>query len=443
MRSSATSRHSSFFPFSRLPKNEAGETAKLPNIGWTPPWQGASSHEAFRIQTRMFQSVLDSMSDGIVVADTAGKFLVWNAAAEKILGTGPVAVPIEEWSATFGLYELAECKPFPSDQLPLARALQGESCKTEMMVRTRGTARSAWIEVTAHPLKDETGKIVGGVAAIHDITERTISEVKIRRLNDELEFRVRQRTAQLEETNKELESFTYSVAHDLRAPLRHISGFAQILVEDFSPSLDSALQQYLLRIQQGTRRMGLLVDELLSLAQVGRKSLVLQWTDLTVMSKKIIDDFKPTYQGRDVQFTVRELPSAQCDSTLIKGVLQNLISNAIKYTRTREKAVIEIGHETFEGQAAIFVRDNGVGFNMKYAGKLFGIFQRLHSNEDFEGTGVGLATVQRIIQKHGGRVWAEAEPDHGATFYFSLPGLKPDHKTDTEELGVCNEDVRN
>jgi signal transduction histidine kinase len=443
MRSSATSRYSAFFPFTRLPKNEEGEPAQLPNMGWTPPWKGASSQEAFRVQTRMFQSVLDSMSDGIVVADTAGKFLVWNAAAEKILGTGPLAVPVEQWSATFGLYEPIECKPFPTDQLPLARAIQGESSKTEMMVRTPGTAKSAWIEVTAHPLKDENGKIIGGVAAIHDITERTVSEMKIRKLNDELETRVRQRTAQLEETNKELESFTYSVAHDLRAPLRHISGFAQILVEDFSPSLDPSLQEYLARIQQGTRRMGQLVDELLNLARVGRKPLVLQEVDFTAMSKKVIEDFLPMYEGRDVQWAVHELPSAGCDAALMKQVFQNLISNAIKYTRARAKAVIEIGCETANEQVAIFVRDNGVGFNMKYAGKLFGIFQRLHNSEDFEGTGVGLATVQRIIQKHGGRVWAAAKPNHGATFYFSLPGLKSGQDLNSEMLGACNENAGN
>ena len=442
MRSGATSRHSSFFPFTKSLKNEGEETGLLQNFGLSSPWKASTSQEAFRAQTRMFQSVLDSMSDGIVAADTTGKFLVWNAAAEKIFGTGPVMVPVEQWSTTFGLYEPVECKPFPTDQLPLARAMQGESCKAEMIVRKPGTAESTWIEVTAHPLKDENGKIVGGVAAIHDITERTVSEMKIRKLNDELESRVRQRTAQLEETNKELESFTYSVAHDLRAPLRHISGFTQILVEDFSPSLDPALQEYLARIQQGTRRMGLLVDELLNLARVGRKTVVLQSTDLTVMSKRIIENFKPTYEERHVQWTVQDLPLAECDAALMKQVLQNLISNAIKYTRNREKAVIEVGHAMFEDRPAIFVRDNGVGFNMKYAGKLFGIFQRLHSNEDFEGTGVGLATVQRIIQKHGGRVWAEAEPNHGATFYFSLPGLKTGQDLKSEELGVCNEDVR-
>lgn len=440
MRSSATSRYSAFFPFARLPKGEVGEAFPPANFGWTSPGKASTSEEAFRAQTRMFQSVLDSMSDGIVVADISGKFLVWNAAAEKILGTGPATVPVEQWSTTFGFYDPTECKPFPADQLPLARALRGESCKTEMMVRTRGTANSAWIEVTARPLIDENGKVVGGVAAMHDITERTISEMKIRKLNDELELRVQARTAQLEEINQELESFTYSVAHDLRAPLRHISGFAQILMEDFSPSLDPALQEYLTRIQQGTRRMGQLVDELLNLARVGRKALVLQWTDLSAMIKKIIDDFKPIYEERDVQWMVQELPATQCDAALMKQVFQNLISNAVKYTRTREKTVIEIGHVTSKTQPAIYVRDNGVGFNMKYAGKLFGIFQRLHSNEDFEGTGVGLATVQRILQKHGGRAWAEAEPNRGATFYFSLPGLKAEEEAaNAGELGVCND----
>ena len=154
----------------------------IPNVGLFSPWKASSSEHALRAQTRLFQSVLDSMGDGIVVADTTGKFLVWNAAAEKIMGSGPIGLPIHQWSESFGLYEPVECKPFPADQLPLVRAFQGEASKAEMLVRTPHTAKSAWIEVTAHPLKDENGRVIGGVAAIHDITERAISEKKIRQI---------------------------------------------------------------------------------------------------------------------------------------------------------------------------------------------------------------------------------------------------------------------
>jgi PAS domain S-box-containing protein len=234
-------------------------------------------------------------------------------------------------------------------------------------------------------------------------------------------------------SNKELEAFTYSVSHDLRAPLRHISGFSNMLSEELGPTLPPEAQHHLERIQQGTSRMGALVDDLLNLARVSRQELRLQVTGLSSILQEVLDVLKPEYEGRQVQWKVGILPFLECDPGLIRQVLQNLVTNALKFTRPRTQAVIEIGQSEQQGGPAIFVRDNGVGFNMKYANKLFGVFQRLHRVEDFEGTGVGLATVYRIVHKHGGTIWAEAETDKGATFYFTLAGV---HKEDTRAKAV-------
>jgi light-regulated signal transduction histidine kinase (bacteriophytochrome) len=236
---------------------------------------------------------------------------------------------------------------------------------------------------------------------------------------------------------KELEAFSYSVSHDLRAPLRHIAGFSKMLVEEFEASLPADAQHYLQRIQDGTRRMGLLVDDLLNLARVGRSELRLQVAGLNSIVDEVISELKPETEGRNIEWKIGALPYVACDPALLKQVLQNLLSNALKFSRPRCSPVIEIGQRQQNGNAVVFVRDNGVGFSMKYADKLFGVFQRLHRPEDFEGTGVGLATVQRIVQKHGGSVWAEAGLDRGATFYFTLgPTQDVEAKSNTAMAGV-------
>jgi signal transduction histidine kinase len=239
---------------------------------------------------------------------------------------------------------------------------------------------------------------------------------------DELELRVVRRTAQLESVNRELESFTYSVAHDLRAPLRHIQGFADALTEDCADRLDPAAQGYLNRIVESTRRMDRLINDLLGLAHVGRQELHFQTVGLNDLVRDVVRDMDRETKDRNIQWRIGDLPVVDCDPGLIKLVFYNLLSNAVKYTRPRNPAVIEIGQTTVDGERMLYVRDNGVGFNMKYAHKLFGVFERLHRQEDFEGTGVGLATVQRIIHKHGGRIRAEAGIDIGATFFFTLVG---------------------
>jgi light-regulated signal transduction histidine kinase (bacteriophytochrome) len=256
---------------------------------------------------------------------------------------------------------------------------------------------------------------------------------------DELEQRVALRTAELDATNKELEAFTYSVAHDLRAPLRHIQGFSNALMESLGPQLEPDAQKCLNHIGEGTLQMGRLIDDLLSLARVGRQELRLQITGLNSLVQDVLRDLKNETQGRDIHWQVGDLPFVECDPGLMKQVLYNLLSNAAKYSRPRNPAVIDIGQMQVEGRPVNFVRDNGVGFNMKYANKLFGVFQRLHRKEDFEGTGVGLATVQRIIHKHGGQVWAEAEIDKGATFFFSFASQNDGRQTANGHEGEKSE----
>jgi PAS domain S-box-containing protein len=354
-------------------------------------------------------AVIRSAMDSIITVDDGQRIVLFNQAAEKMFDCSrseAMGRPIRgfiPYMSRFGENGFMNQAMGLQDALWAVRA-DGEKFQIEASISEN--------EIAGHQMF---------TVILRDITRRKADEMEIRKLNEDLEAKVAKRTEQLEATNHELETFSYSVSHDLRAPLRHIASFSRILVNDFGAVMAVEAREYLQFIEDAVRRMELLVEGLLRLAKLGQQSLKLCVTELNAIVDDVISILKPECEGREVEWRIAKLPALECDPILMTQVFQNLLGNALKYSSSRAKAVIEVDSIQQPGKPAIiFVRDNGAGFNRKYADRLFGVFQRFHTASEFEGTGVGLATVHRIIQKHGGTIWAESEVDHGATFYFAL-----------------------
>ncbi len=363
-----------------------------------------------------YRGLLEAAPDAMVVVSQGGEIVLLNLQAEKqfgysrdeLVGKNVKSIIPEGFAERLVADALRSAEDALAQQIDTGIELTGR----------RKNGSDFPIEIMLSPLHSDEGILV--TAAIRDITDRKRAEEEIQKLNERLEQRVAERTAELEATNKELEAFTYSVSHDLRAPLRHIDGFSKLLSDEHATALPPEAKEYVSLIRDSVLQMAMLIDDLLNLAHVGRTQLSMQVTGLNSLVEEVRDDLKRSNPDRLIEWKVQTLPFVECDPGLMKQVFANLLSNAVKFTGPRKPAVIEVGVVRQDDHPAVFVRDNGVGFSMKYANKLFGVFQRLHRSEDFEGTGVGLATVQRIIHKHRGRVWAEAELDKGATFYFTF-----------------------
>ncbi|MGC4050928.1 MAG: PAS domain S-box protein [Paludibaculum sp.] len=366
---------------------------------------------AIEVEERTRQaSLLNLTHDTIFVRDMSDTITYWNRGAQELFGW------TAEDAAGRNAHELLQTA-FPQPLAEIQSQLLADGRWDGELEKSRSDGSRVFVATRWSLRRDDQQRPVAVLETNNDITDRKQREREINTLNRELG----RRTVELEAINKELEAFAYSISHDLRAPLRHMAGFTELLQKNAAPVLNDRNKRYVSMVLESAQRMGALIDDLLAFSRIGRAETRMTSVDMQQLAQDVLSEVRMEVGKRHIDWTVGALPVSYGDRSMLRLVMMNLVANAAKFTRTRDRAEIEIGCDGLkDGQTVLFVRDNGVGFDMRYVNKLFGVFQRLHPPEAFEGTGIGLATVQRIIHRHGGRVWAESVLDQGATFYFSL-----------------------
>ncbi len=371
-----------------------------------------------------YRMLWGALIEGVVVIDAQGIITSVNPGAEKILGVkAEKVIGLSISDPRWGVLNETGAPSRPEDFFTTRSLSTGESYANIIIgLRRPVDGRFVWLNGSTQPLfQPGESKPYAVVTSFFDITGRKEMQAEIEKLNTELELKVEQRTSDLKAAANELEAFSYSVSHDLRAPLRAIEGFSNILLEDHAASLSEEGKRLLDVVSKNAMHMSQLIDDLLAFSRIARKDFMKRRVPMGDLAKVVAEELQQDPQGKRCQITFKPLPDAQGDAPLLRQVWTNLLSNAIKFTRPVATPLIEIGAEDNGKAVTYYIHDNGVGFDMQFSNKLFGVFQRLHSVSEFEGTGVGLAIVQRIILKHGGRVWADGKINKGSTFYFSLP----------------------